>query len=236
MANTDIWMPLYGGDYLRDTMSLSTEEHGCYLLLLIYYWTEKQLLDDLNELMLVTRLRPEQRGVLEKILRKYFEHQDGHYTQKRMEGEIQRAQNIRNRNRQNAAARWDNAKPVPGECQTDAKRVPNRCPPQSQSQSQPKPIRHRYGLNKRVLLTDANYSDLCDRYGKPLTDDYIQRVDDYCENHNQTYSNWTNTVHTWIRNDVKAGKLKLAPPKKKKVCPECGVEYIGSSCKCGWSQ
>ena len=99
---------------------------------------------------------------------------------------------------------------------------------------------HRYGVNNHVLLTDANYSDLCDRYGKPVADEYIQKVDDYCENHGKSYTNWVNAVHTYIRNDEKSGKLELSTPREHKKCPACGGEMLGkqaSVCmKCGWSK
>jgi len=100
-----------------------------------------------------------------------------------------------------------------------------------------KESRHNHGINNHVLLTDTNYSELCDRYGKQLADEYIQKVDDYCENHGKSYTNWTNAVHTFIRNDVKRGKLKLETPKEKKICPECGGDMLGGVCmKCGWSK
>lgn len=37
-SRPDTWMPLYPGDYLRDTMHLSLEEHGAYIKLILHYW------------------------------------------------------------------------------------------------------------------------------------------------------------------------------------------------------
>ena len=36
------YLPIWIGDYLKETRHLSTEEHGAYLLLLFQYWTRQE--------------------------------------------------------------------------------------------------------------------------------------------------------------------------------------------------
>ena len=50
------WMPFYPGDYLADTVHLSTLEHGAYLMLIIYYWRHGGLPVDDAKLARIVRL------------------------------------------------------------------------------------------------------------------------------------------------------------------------------------
>lgn len=38
VSNSPQYMPFFVGDYARDTMHFSTEDHGAYLLLILHYW------------------------------------------------------------------------------------------------------------------------------------------------------------------------------------------------------
>jgi uncharacterized protein YdaU (DUF1376 family) len=96
-AQTDVWMPFYIGDYLRDTMHLSTEEHGAYLLLLLAQWTGGPLPDNDRLLRRITRCDEANWVTVKATLREFFVIADGHWTQLRLERERIHAQNRKRR-------------------------------------------------------------------------------------------------------------------------------------------
>lgn len=55
MARYNQFIPLYIGDYLRDTAHLTPQRHGIYLLLIFHYWTNESLPKTESELQIITR-------------------------------------------------------------------------------------------------------------------------------------------------------------------------------------
>lgn len=65
-----------------------------------------------------------------------------------------------------------------------------------------KPQKHKFGEFNHVLLTDAEYTKLCDEYGKEVADKYIQKVDDYCEMKGKSYKNYNLAIrNTFMSRD-----------------------------------
>jgi uncharacterized protein YdaU (DUF1376 family) len=66
------WMPLYVGDYLRDTRDLNTLQHGAYLLLIMHYWQHNALPTDDARLAAITGLSVAQwRRIREPVQAKF---------------------------------------------------------------------------------------------------------------------------------------------------------------------
>jgi uncharacterized protein YdaU (DUF1376 family) len=81
------WMPLYVGDYLRDTRDLNTLQHGAYLLLIMHYWQHDALPTDDARLAAITGLSVAQwRRIREPVQAKFG---DG-WKHKRIEAELER--------------------------------------------------------------------------------------------------------------------------------------------------
>ena len=74
------------------------------------------------------------------------------------------------------------------------------------------PIPTTYGDHNLVTLSDAEYQGLLNTYGKDITEDYIQRIDEYMYYNNKQYPSHYKTIIRWIENDKKGGAYHK--PKK----------------------
>lgn len=72
-------------------------------------------------------------------------------------------------------------------------------------EKQKKPVRHKNGEFNNVLLTDEQMTKLITEYGKQVTDDFIKRVDEYCQQHGKSYKDYYLTIRNWI------GKENIKP-------------------------
>lgn len=98
----DMWMPLYIGDYLGDTLGLTHAEHGAYLLAIMAYWKKRSPLTQV-ELSQVC-------GDEFECVKRFFRKNGDLYHHKRIDAEILRAERVNEARSQSgkigAAARW----------------------------------------------------------------------------------------------------------------------------------
>lgn len=138
--NTDIWFPFYYGDYLKDTMQLSAERHGIYLLLMIHCWQNGVIENDIDSISMISKVSLENKS-LSYVLERYFNLEEGGYTHKRITKERKLAKEnkkTRTEKARNAAkARWDNDAPsnAPSTSQAVPQGMPESCPSSSPSSS-----------------------------------------------------------------------------------------------------
>jgi len=90
-AKQDIWMPLFIGDYLRDTTRLTTEKHGAYLLLIMDYWINGAPPDDDEVLASITKMQLPAWRKTRPSLVQLFNVVDGFWHHKRIDEELQKA-------------------------------------------------------------------------------------------------------------------------------------------------
>lgn len=85
MSSFDQWMPLYVGDYLADTMHLTTAEHGAYVLLLMHSWRTGPLPDDDSRLAAIVRADAAAWRRMAPTIRAFFDVTDAGLVQRRLE-------------------------------------------------------------------------------------------------------------------------------------------------------
>lgn len=81
------YMQLYIADYLADTMHLSTEEHGAYLLLMFNYWQTGRAIPK-NRLAKIARVSSERWGDVEESLKEFFTDNGTEWVHKRIEDDL----------------------------------------------------------------------------------------------------------------------------------------------------
>lgn len=123
------FLPLYTGDYRRDTQHLTPLRHGIYLLLLFHCWDTRGPLplDEQEQAGIANCRSADEIEALRYVVRRFFVcMEDGHYNQ-RMQREIDRAAAI-STERSDAGRRGANARMQRfRDAQAIAKQVPSKC-------------------------------------------------------------------------------------------------------------
>lgn len=103
------WMPLYTGDYLKDTQRLSQGEHGAYILLILEYWnTGRPLPLSEKECNCIAKaFSEEERQNVGKILSLFFTKKSTGFHHKRIEKELKKNKEVSLKRKQAADKRWD---------------------------------------------------------------------------------------------------------------------------------
>jgi len=179
----DAWMPIWIGDYLADTQSLTCEQHGAYLLLIFRYWRKGPPPDDDDVLMSIAKLDAKAWARARKSLECMFQIGNGVWRHRRIDRELERAlekRNIlKNRAKIAAKARWgDSSKHAKSNATSIPKAVLEECPSPSPSHIDKEPIgplsknaRARFALPD--WIPEAEWLGFCEMRRSikaPLTD------------------------------------------------------------------
>jgi uncharacterized protein YdaU (DUF1376 family) len=104
MSKNNAWMPLYIGDYMRDTSHLDATEHGAYLMLIMHYWNTGPVKDDDRALANITRAGIQWPEIASTI-RAFFTSEGGFLRHKRIDAERAKASDLSDKRRAAGQAR-----------------------------------------------------------------------------------------------------------------------------------
>ncbi|WP_286194389.1 DUF1376 domain-containing protein [Agrobacterium sp. Ap1] len=120
--NNRAWMPLHIADYLADTGHLTATEHGAYLLLIMHYWQNGHLPENERVIARIAKLTPDQWEESRDMLAMLF---GPGWTHKRIDAELSKADDIIEKRRAAAEARFSKTKKQPSDA--NAMHVQSKC-------------------------------------------------------------------------------------------------------------
>lgn len=134
----DLWMPLYFGAYLTDTMHLTCEQHGAYLLLLMACWKRGGMLpNDDEQLAAIAKLPTAKWKKARPIIAPFWQVDAKGWRQKRLTQELEAANKRSETARENGAQGGrprkadDNPPDNPNETQDVTQQEPGTNPEES---------------------------------------------------------------------------------------------------------
>jgi uncharacterized protein YdaU (DUF1376 family) len=100
------YMPLFIGDYLRDTRSLSLEEHGAYMLLIMEYWSVGSLPKNDEKIAQILGISRTKFKRISPNIKRFFSENWEH---KRIDEELQKAHQRSEKAKLSASKRWSSS-------------------------------------------------------------------------------------------------------------------------------
>lgn len=132
----DSFMPLFIGDYLADTMHLTRDQHGGYLLLIMAYWRQGRPLANEDEtLAAISKSSLVEWAKLRPLYAPFFQISEGLWRHKRVDQELEKASKRYVKAVAGAEAKHARKqKPSNEQAQNGAQRLLGACEPQPQPQ------------------------------------------------------------------------------------------------------
>lgn len=151
-AKSDTWMPLYIADYLRDTMHLTRDQHGGYMLLLMACWDRAgRLPNDPGQLAGIAKASATEWRKLAPVLLPFFEVDGSDLIQHRVISEHEKAALLSEKRRLSGAQGGRPRK------QNDSKPKANGLQNGSQTTSQNEtPLQEPIGSNLEIAETNVS--------------------------------------------------------------------------------
>ena len=115
------YMQLYVADYLADTMHLTVEQHGAYLLLIMNYWqTGKPLPDNDQRLQCICKASAEQWQELRPAIEEFFIIRGGYWYHNRIEDDLEKVRSKSESARKAAQKRHQPSPDEQAQCERSA--------------------------------------------------------------------------------------------------------------------